>query len=187
MHKPVPKPPPLPTTPPASTSASRCCDARNAPQKLHWATVGVVIQLPLRELEDALKAAIPDGQLLEVLTWLDATFDRVERCEVTEPKDVKRVRQEPPIWEFRVDLSESALLDGALLEKHLQTAVGGGPLIRIYETELDELPGHVVALVSHVKIIAPTDAKTKQLQTSQIRRAETRFQSGRSASWGIEI
>lgn len=169
----------------AKSRPSRCLSRTNAPQELHWAQVGDKVKLPLRELEAALAEGIPPKQLIDVAAWLDSTLERIAQCRALDPDDVVPVAQHSDLWELRIDLTDSGFLEGAVIPEKFETSYGNGPLVRIYEAEVVELPRHMVALHAHLKIIANEESKTRSLQDARIQRASTRFTAGRPTRWGL--
>lgn len=146
---------------------SRCLSTANAPQVMRWATIDGETEAPKKDLLRALVPLVPQAELADYWAWVMSTFRRVEHCLAVDPRDVKPVARHPHIWEIRIDD-----------QPH-------GVHIRAYQAEVPELPGTLVILHAHVKLIAETDEETKALQDAAIFTAIRRFDLGRATRWGI--
>lgn len=146
---------------------SRCTDSRNAPQVWHWAVVDGDPTVVWREMIDAVRPHVPPMALPEVRADIRVVLERVQACEALDPEDIKNIARDRDLWEIRFQLETWDLL------------------IRIYETEVPDLPNHVVALVAHEKVTDVSDDEIADMQNEQIDRASRRWLDGRSSFWGI--
>lgn len=146
---------------------SRCCNSDHAPQHIHWAHVDGDPRTVVRELTNAVKNNFPSTQHVDVIGEIRALFELVETCTAVDPKNVKNLDSDRDLWELRVEVRSFDL--------H----------IRVYETELGELPREIVALRTHQKVIKDTDQETKELQNAEIAIASRRWAEGRHSLWGL--
>lgn len=146
---------------------SRCTNIENAPQKWHWAAVEGDPKKVWRELVQALSANVHRNAVPDLIGDVKAIFERIEACKAVDPDHIKNITRNRDLWEVRFQLDTWGLV------------------VRIYETEIPELPEHVVALLSHQKVVDVGEDEIADLQNEQIDEATTRWIAGRTAFWGI--
>jgi hypothetical protein len=148
---------------------SRCLYIENAPQPIHWAVIpGEPAVKVAVELIGVVRSIVPRAAQVDAGADVIAMLERYSRCVAVDPEDVVPVAQDPRLWEFRLDLTTYGLL------------------LRIYETEIDEVPGHLIALRAHHKIVVDgDDDETKSLQDAEIGVASARWDDGRPTFWGL--
>lgn len=145
---------------------SRCLYPVNAPQAIHWARIAGDARAVSQELVAVIRAAVPQAAMTDAVADVRAVLERFEQCRAVDPDDVKPIAQDSRLWEMRIELAAFILL------------------IRIYETEVKELPGQIVALRVHQKQIGPDEASTKALQDAEIAVASQRWSAGYPDLWG---
>lgn len=147
---------------------SRTLDQKFAPQSIHWATVEGDRAAVARELIGVVKAEVAPEVQADAKAEVVALLERYEQCTAVQPDHIKQIRKDPRLWEMRIPAKAYRLL------------------IRIYETEIDELPKHLVALRVHQKEIVQGDAAaTRAAQNSEIDVASARWDAGRTTCWGL--
>lgn len=146
---------------------SRCIDPANAPQAWHWAVIQGDPTLVWRELVAAIEPHISKAERPDVIGSIKAVLERVEQCRAVDPDDVRNIERNRDLWEIRFQLEPWDLV------------------IRIYETEISLLPNHIVALLSHEKVVDVAADEIADLQNAQIDEATRRWVSGRASLWGI--
>ncbi|PJJ77507.1 hypothetical protein CLV28_0727 [Sediminihabitans luteus] len=146
---------------------SRCTESANAPQRLHWAVIGGDPRFVFNELATAIKAQVHPNALIDAIADLRAVLERIEQCAAVDPSDIKNITRNRDLWEMRF---------------HLDT---WGLIIRIYETEVRELPAHIVLLHAHQKVVDVRPEEIADLQNEQIDVATARWIEGRPSAWGL--
>lgn len=146
---------------------SRCLYEVNAPQSIHWATVDGDPACVAQELIGVVRAVVPTQHQIDAKADVMAVIERFESCRAIDPDDVVPVARDARLWEMRIELLAYALL------------------IRVYETEIDELPAHIVALRAHRKHVDLTDEEIRAAQDAEIDIASSRYDGGRSVFWGL--
>lgn len=146
---------------------SRCLYPANAPQAIHWAVIDGDRRAVVSELETVVRDGVPSKALVDAWADLRALLERFASCLAVDPDDVKPIAQDERLWEMRLNIETYRLF------------------VRIYETEISELPGHIVALRAHKKLVGVDEAETKALQDAEIAVASARWDSGRPHFWGL--
>ncbi|MER6936698.1 hypothetical protein ABTX24_18725 [Nocardioides sp. NPDC127514] len=121
----------------------------------------------MRDLISAVKETVPLAAQPEAKADVAALLERVEQCRAVDPDDVKPIAQHHCIWEMRLDIRTHGLC------------------LRIYETEIAELPAHIVALHAHRKVISGSPEDIRAAQDKEILVASTRWDDGRPQFWGL--
>lgn len=119
------------------------------------------------ELFGAVHDALPEAEWVDARAEVKALLERYALCEAVDPEDIKPIAQDSRLWEMRLSVRAY----------HLE--------LRIYETELPELPANLVALRAHRKAIYSDDADTKAAQDAEIAVASKRWDEGRPEFWGL--
>lgn len=146
---------------------SRCLYEANAPQRIHWACIDGNRAAVVRELFDPVHESLPEAQWVDARAEVRALLERFELCKAHDPEDVKPIAQDKRLWEMRLDVQAYSLQ------------------LRIYETELAELPENLVALRAHRKMVdAPAD-DIKAAQDAEIAIASKRWDDGYPEFWGL--
>lgn len=145
---------------------SRCCYEANAPQQLHWAVIADDPRHVVEELTTAFKSCVPPEARIDAWADVKAVIERFERCHAVHPDDVKPIMSDPRLWEMRIELETYDLI------------------LRVYETEIRELPGKIVALRAHRKAIAGSRRDIRDAQDAEIKVAGDRWDAGRDQFWG---
>ena len=148
---------------------SRCLYEANAPQAIHWATLqdDPVVSVGA-ELIAVIRANTRSQVWADVAADVRAILERFQQCVAIDPEDIKPIAQDGRLWEIRIDLTTDGLL------------------LRIYETEIPELPGNIVALLCHHKVVVYGDeAETRRMQDEKIGEARSRWDRGRPTFWGL--
>lgn len=145
---------------------SRCLYEVNAPQVIHWAEVAGDPRAVSDELVAVVRKVVPTAAMVDAVADVRAVLERFEKCQAVDPDDVKPIAQDNRLWEMRIEISAFTLL------------------IRIYETEVKDLPGQIVALRVHEKQISSNEASIRALQDAEIAIASQRWDAGRPNFWG---
>jgi hypothetical protein len=122
----------------------------------------------MAEFYDAIRQNVDAKAYIDAKAELAAVLERVLSCRAADPGDITNVARFRDLWEIRIQLGSFGLL------------------MRIYETELDVLPVHIVALRAHAKKVAKLDRQQiTELQNDEIDIAIRRWQKGRNDLWGL--
>lgn len=141
--------------------------AENAPQTIHWASVGGDSRAVVDELVAAVKASVPEARVRDTVLDVQALLERIEQCRALDPQDVVPVARHHSLWEIRLNDQAS------------------GVHIRIYCAELPDLPHTIVALHAHAKFVGGTEQEIRDQQDQAISLAILRLEAGRKTAWGL--
>ncbi|MGP5697331.1 hypothetical protein, partial [Brachybacterium alimentarium] len=147
--------------------SSRCQDASWAPQILHWAVIEGDRRIVVREFTDAIRSAVDPRHFVDAMADIRATLETIERCCATVPGEVEPVARDQNLFELKISFKTWGLL------------------VRIYETEDPRLPGYLVALRAHQKVVNVSQQDIDQMQNLEIDIASRRWVSGHATLWGI--
>jgi len=146
---------------------SRSTEPANAPQFWHWAVLDGDPKAVFRELTGAIRPHVHVNALVDVVAELRAVFERIQTCTALDPDHIKNITRNRDLFEVRFQLA------------------AWGLVVRIYETEIPELPQHVVALLAHQKVVDVGDDEIADLQNAEIDEATRRWVDGRPHYWGL--
>jgi len=149
---------------PSDYRFSRCTDTRNAPQNLHWAKYDDIDVE--HELVEAVQAVVPAIDIIDTVTEIKAILTRVSSCNALDPEDVKNLSRDKALFEIRFQLDSVGLL------------------LRLYVTEPDLAPHHIVILRAHAKKVG-VSIDSRRLQNREIDEASRRRVKGMPKRWGL--
>ncbi len=155
------------TVGPRSYRHSRCVDPVHAPQQIHFASIDGDANFVHHELVNAVRPHVHPNAMPDVVGEMRAVLERIEACRAIDPDHIKNITRNRDLWEIRFQMRSFDLV------------------IRIYETEIGELPRHLVALLAHQKVTDVDEGEIADMQNAEIDEATRRWVHGRSTYWGV--